>query len=61
MEFSIGSTHETKDALQDGVDRGHYTATDIAPALQLADRCLQVSTKLLLYLKRCRDDARPFL
>jgi four helix bundle protein len=61
LEFSIGSTNETLDALQDGVDQGHYTPAMIAAAVQLADRCLKVSTNLLLYLKRCRDDDHPFL
>jgi four helix bundle protein len=61
MEFSIGSTQETHDALLDGVHRGHFTAENIAPALRLVDRCLKVSTKLLLYLKRCKEDDLPFL
>ncbi len=41
MEFSIGSTQETHDALLDGVDRSYFTAPKIATALKLADRCLQ--------------------
>ena len=61
MEFSIASTHETHDALLDGVDRGHFTPEQIASGLSLADRCLKVSTKLLLYLKRCKEDDLPFL
>jgi four helix bundle protein len=61
MEFSIGSTQETHDALLDGVHRGHFTSAKIAPALSLLERCLKVSTKLLLYLKRCKDDDLPFL
>jgi four helix bundle protein len=61
MEFSIASTHETYDALLDGVHRAHFTESQIAPALKLVDRCLRVSTKLLLYLKRCDEDSLPFL
>ena len=61
MEFSIGSTHETHDALLDGVDRGHFKPATVAPALGLLDRCLKVSTKLLLYLKSCKEDELPFL
>ena len=61
MEFSIGSTHETHDALLDGVDRGYFTASTIAMALSLVERCLKVSTKLLLYLKSCKEDELPFL
>jgi four helix bundle protein len=60
MEFSIGSTHETHDALLDGVDRGYFAPPVIAPALKLVDRCLKVSTRLLLYLKRCKEDELPF-
>lgn len=61
MEFSIASTHETHDALLDGVDQEHLTVSQIAPALSLVERCLRVSTKLLLYLKRCDEDTLPFL
>ena len=60
MEFSIASTHETHDALFDGVDRGHFTPVMIAPALKLVDRSVKVSTRLLLYLKRCKEDELPF-
>src|SRR5262245_38466888 len=61
MEFSIGSTHETHDALLDGVHRGHFKTETIAPAVRLVERCLKVSTKLLLYLKNCKEDDLPFL
>jgi hypothetical protein len=33
----------------------------VARAQALAESCLKVSTKLLLYLKRCRDNDLPFL
>ncbi len=62
MEFSIGSTHETHDALLDGVDQDYFALPAVAPALELVKRCLQVSTKLLLYLKRCDErDLRFFI
>jgi four helix bundle protein len=61
MEFSIASTHETHDALLDSTHQEHFTASQIADALQLLDRCLRVSTKLLLYLKRCDENTLPFL
>src|SRR5687768_72397 len=50
MEFSIGSTNETKDALLDGVDQDYFTPEKIARAQALAESCLKLSTKLLLYL-----------
>jgi four helix bundle protein len=34
MEFSIGSTQETHDALLDGVDRGHFTPLTIGPGVE---------------------------
>jgi hypothetical protein len=42
---------ETQTLLRDGVDRGHFKPDTIAPAEALAERSLQVSTKLLLHLK----------
>jgi four helix bundle protein len=61
MEFSIASTNETHDALLDGVHQGYFAPPMIAPALKLVERCLKVSTRLLLYLKRCKEDDLPFL
>jgi four helix bundle protein len=54
MEFAVGSAMETKDALQDGVDRGYFTPTRVAPALKLAERSIKCSTKLIVYLKSCK-------
>jgi four helix bundle protein len=51
MEFAIGSIMETQNSLQDGVDRGHFTGAGIERASDLATRSIQVSTKLLKYLK----------
>ena len=53
MEIAIGSTMETQNSLKDGIDRGYFTVESIDRASKLARRCIQVSTKLLLYLKRC--------
>jgi four helix bundle protein len=53
MEFAIASTMETQVSLQDGVDRGYFTADSIATALSLSERSIKVSTKLLTYLKHC--------
>ena len=51
MEFAIGSTMETKVGVKDGIDRGYYSPTRAERALSLAERSIQVSTKLMLYLK----------
>jgi four helix bundle protein len=58
MEVAVGSMMETQALLNDGVDRGHFTTEQIAIALDLAGQSLRLSTKLLLYLKRCRDSDR---
>ena len=54
VEIAIASAMETQYGLKDGVDRGHFTNDAIAPSLALAERTIQVATKLLLYLKRSR-------
>jgi four helix bundle protein len=51
VEIAIGSATETLDALQDGVDRGYFVKSDIAPAIDLARRTIRVSTRLVVYLK----------
>jgi len=53
MEIAIGSTMETQNSLRDGIDRGYFTVESIQRASDLAQRCIQVSTKLVRYLKRC--------
>jgi len=58
MEIAIGSTMETQNSLKDGIDRGYFTVESIARASELARRCIQVSTKLLLYLKQCHNTER---
>jgi four helix bundle protein len=58
MEIAIGSTMETQASLKDRVDRGYFTVKSIERASQLAQRCIQVSTTLLLYLKRCHKAER---
>ncbi|OFW19990.1 MAG: hypothetical protein A3H97_22515 [Acidobacteria bacterium RIFCSPLOWO2_02_FULL_65_29] len=55
MEIAIASTMETQVSIQDGVDRHHFTRDQTSRARSLAERSLQVSTKLLKYLKGCRD------
>jgi four helix bundle protein len=54
VEIAIGSLMETRYTLQDGVDRGHFTTEHIAPVLTLTERAIQVSTKLVRYLKHTR-------
>ena len=58
MEIAIGSTMETQASLKDGIDRGYFTVESIQRASELAQRCIQVSTKLLRYLKRCHKSER---
>ena len=58
MEIAIGSTMETQNSPKDGIDRGYFTVESIDRASELAQRCIQVSTKLLLYLKRCHKKER---
>jgi four helix bundle protein len=53
MEMAIGSAMETRNSLKDGIDRGYVTVESIHRASELAQRCIQVSTKLLRYLERC--------
>ena len=55
MAIAIASTMETQVSLNDGVDRGHFTLESTAHARSLAERSLQVSTKLMKYLKRCHN------
>jgi four helix bundle protein len=58
MEFAVSSTMETKDSLKDGVDRGHFTPERVLRAQQLAERSIQCSTKLIVYLKSCGEKKR---
>jgi hypothetical protein len=58
MEIAIGSTMETQNSLKDGIDRGYFTVESIDRASELARRCIQVSTKLLLYLRQCHKKER---
>jgi len=51
MEFAVSSAMETKDSSKDGVDRGYFTHERVAGALKLAERSIQCSTKLIVYLK----------
>jgi four helix bundle protein len=51
MEFAVSSAMETKDSLKDGVDRGYFRPDRVAPAQKLAERSIQCSTKLIVYLK----------
>jgi four helix bundle protein len=52
MEIALGSLMETQVALKDGIDRGHFSVDSTRRAFELTHRCIQVSTKLAVYLKR---------
>ena len=51
VEFAVASAMETQDSLKDGVDRGHFTPERVLRAQQLAERAIQCSTGLIVYLK----------
>jgi four helix bundle protein len=53
VEIAVGSLLETRCLLKDGVDRGHFTEAAAAVVDALAERAVQVTTKLLLYLRSC--------
>jgi four helix bundle protein len=54
MEYAIASLMETQDSLKDGVDRGYFTPQRVDHAQKLARRTLQLSKRLIVYLKRCK-------
>ena len=51
MEIALGSAMETKDSLQDGVDRGYFIPERVDRALKLAERTIRCSKALIAYLK----------
>jgi four helix bundle protein len=51
LKIARGSVEETCRWIQDGVDRKHFTASDVAPALQLGDRAGRLITGLIMSLK----------
>jgi len=61
MEFSIASTMEVRDLLIEGIERKRFTTSSTKAATTLVRRSLQVSGRLLLYLKRCRHEPTNFL
>jgi hypothetical protein len=61
MEFSISSTMEVQDLITDGIERKYFTLSSTKAATNLARRSLHVSTRLMLYLKRCGNDPPAFL
>jgi len=61
MQFSISSTMEVSDLITDGIERKYFTVSSTKAITHLVQRSLQVSRRLLLYLKRRRQDPPPFL
>ena len=51
MEFAVASAMETKDSLEDGLDRGYFIPERVAAAQRLAERTIRCSTKFIVYLK----------
>lgn len=58
MDFSIASTMEIQDCLNDGIARKYFTLESTKRARSLAERSLQVSKGLKRYLMSCRRN--PF-
>jgi four helix bundle protein len=59
MEYATASVMETQVSLNDGVDRGYFTPQRVARALKLAQRTIQVSKRLIIYLKTCKPRNPP--
>ena len=53
MEYALASAMETKESLQDGIDRGYFVPERVARAQSLVERSIQCSTKFIVYLKKC--------
>ena len=51
LKIARGSVEETCRWIQDGVDRQHLTAAEVATALQLGDRAGRLMTGLIISLK----------
>jgi four helix bundle protein len=51
LKIARGSLEETCRWIQDGVDRRHFTTSDVAPALDLGDRAGRLLTGLIMSLK----------
>jgi four helix bundle protein len=60
MEYATASLMETQDSLKDGVDRGYFTPQRVLRAQKLAVRTLKVSTRLIVYLKSCKQKNPPY-
>ena len=54
LRVANGSLMETTNHLQDGVDRGYFTASAIAPLVVLARRSSAATTRLIRYLATAR-------
>ena len=54
LRFANGELKETHDALQDGVDRGHFTIDQIVPLQRLGKRASKAATNLIAYLEKNR-------
>jgi four helix bundle protein len=54
LRIANGSLMETANHLQDGIDRGYFSAGDIEPLLTLARRASAATTRLARYLATAR-------
>lgn len=55
LRIANGSLQETSNHLRDGVDRGYFTAEEIASLETLARRASAATTALLRYLRHARE------
>ena len=62
LRIANGSLMETSNHLQDGVDRGYFSAEEIADLQTLAKRASAATTRLIRYLQASsvRSPKKPF-
>lgn len=58
LHVANGSLMETANHLQDGVDRGYFRPSDIAPLVTLAKRASAATTRWIRYLSTARAPER---
>jgi four helix bundle protein len=54
-EIANGELQETASSLDDGLSRSYFTDADVERVLALVQRALMVNTRLILYLRTCKE------